>query len=323
MLMLFWSGSSSEYGLRQFSVACRGPKPPRTTLVKTGGHGDWLICSERIAIIPPPLPVFVMLDQVLNSLTDFSLVLFGALVAAALFVSNEIGYRIGMHRAQRRPAGEQEHIGIGTITAGMLGLLAFTLSLTINIAQNRYEARRSLVLQEANSVQTAWLRSKLIGGERGPPITAMIEEFAKVQLAYVSTNRFEDEAGLIARKTALEAQIWHAMQVLSHEQPTTTSGLALALTEMFSAARAERFAFASQVPADLTWMLMGGSMLAIGALGYHLRASGSRHIVLTSLLLVMWAGGIVLIADLNRPRIGAIRVDPAPLRWTVEDFSAL
>jgi hypothetical protein len=139
-----------------------------------------------------------------------------------------------VHRAQRRSAGEQEHIGIGTITAGMLGLLAFTLSLTINIAQNRYEARRGLVLQEANSVQAAWLRSKLIGGERGPPVTAMIEKFAKVQLAYVSTDRLEDEAGLIARKTALEAQIWQAMQVLSHEQPTNaTSGLVLALTEMF------------------------------------------------------------------------------------------
>jgi hypothetical protein len=149
----------------------------------------------------------------------------GALVAAVLFASNEIGYRIGVHRAQRRPAGEQEHIGIGTITPGMLGLLAFTLSLTINIAQNRYEARRGLVLQEANSVQAAWLRSKLIGGERGPPITAMIEEFAKVQLAYVGADRFEDEEGLIARKTALEAQIWQAMQVLSLEQPTNaTSG---------------------------------------------------------------------------------------------------
>jgi hypothetical protein len=41
-----------------------------------------LICGERIAIIPPPLPVFVMLEQALTSLTDFSLVLF-ALVAAA------------------------------------------------------------------------------------------------------------------------------------------------------------------------------------------------------------------------------------------------
>jgi hypothetical protein len=265
-----------------------------------------------------------MLEPGLNVLIDFSLMLFGALVAAVLFASNEIGYRIGVHRARRRAAGEHEHIGIGTITAGMLGLLAFTLSLTINVAQNRYEARRGLVLQEANSVQAAWLRSKLIGGERGPPVTAMIEEFAKVQLAYVSTDRFDDEAGLIARKTALEARIWQAMQVLSREQPTSaTSGLALALTEMFGAARAERFAFASQVPSGMTWMLMGGSVLAIGALGYHLSASGSRHIVLTSLLLVMWAGGIVLIADLNRPRIGAIRVDPAPLRGPIDDFSAL
>ena len=265
-----------------------------------------------------------MLEQGLNPLIDYSLVLFGALVAAVMIASNEIGYRIGGHRRRRRPAGEHEHIGIGTITAGMLGLLAFALSLTINIAQNRYETRRGLVLQEANSVQSAWLRSKLIGGERGPPIALMIEEFAKVQLAYVSTDRFEDEAGLIARTTALEAQIWQAIQVLSREQPTnTTSSLVLALTEMFGAARTERFAFVSQVPANMTWMLMAGSVLAIGALGYHLRTSGNRHIVLTSLLLVMWAGGIVLIADLNRPRIGTIRVDPSPLKWTIDDFSAL
>jgi hypothetical protein len=283
-----------------------------------------LICGKRIAIIRPQLSVLIMLEQTMNWLTDLSLVLFGGLVAAALFAATEIGYRIGMHRARRRPGGEHEHVGIGTITAGMLGLLAFSLSLTINIAQNRYETRRSLVLQEANSVQSAWLRSKLIGGERGPPITAMIEEFAKVQLAYVSTDRFADEPGLTARKTALEVQIWHAMQLLSREQPSNaTSGLALALTEMFGSARAERFAFESQVPASMAWMLMAGSVLAIGSLGYHLSASGSRHIVLTSLLLVMWAGGIVLIADLNRPRIGTIRVDPSPLRWTIDDFSAL
>jgi hypothetical protein len=265
-----------------------------------------------------------MLEHALTSLIDFSLVLFGALVIALLFAANEIGYQIGLHRARRRPAEENDHLGIGTITAGMLGLLAFTLSLTINVAQGRYETRRGLVLQEANSVQSAWLRSKLIGSERGPPITGMIEEFAKVQLAYVSTDRFEDEPGLIARKTALEAQIWRAMQVLSREQPTNaTSGLALALTEMFGAARAERFAFESQLPVSMAWMLMAGSVLAIGALGYHLSASGNRHIVLTSLLLVMWAGGIVLIADLNRPRIGEIRVDPGPLRWIIDDFSAL
>jgi hypothetical protein len=90
---------------------------------------------------------------------------------------------------------------------------------------------------------------------------------------------------------------------------------------MFESAVNEQFAFESRVPADLSWMLLAGSLLAIGAMGYHLGVSGSRQVVLTSLLLVMWAGGMVLIADLNRPRIGAIRVDPAPLRWILEDFS--
>ena len=45
----------------------------------------------------------------------------------------------GEPRRRLAAAREQELIGIGTITAGMLGLLAFTISLTINIAQNRYE----------------------------------------------------------------------------------------------------------------------------------------------------------------------------------------
>jgi hypothetical protein len=70
----------------------------------------------------------------------------------------------------------------------------------------------------------------------------------------------------------------------------------------------------------MSWMLMAGSVLAIGAMGYHFGASGARHMVLTSLLLVMWAGGMALIADLNRPRTGTIRVDPAPLVWTVRSF---
>jgi hypothetical protein len=39
-----------------------------------------LICGERLAIIPPSLPVFFMVEQALNSMIDFSLVLFGALV---------------------------------------------------------------------------------------------------------------------------------------------------------------------------------------------------------------------------------------------------
>jgi hypothetical protein len=153
-------------------------------------------------------------------------------------------------------------------------------------------------------------------------ITGLIEEFARVELAYVSADAFEVEPALLARIGLLRTQIWDAALALARRDGSSINAAALntALIDMFNAARSERFAFESRVPSDLSWMLMAGSLLAIGAMGYHLGMSGVRHVTLTALLLVMWAGGMVLIADLNRPRIGAIRVDPAPLVWVVQGF---
>jgi hypothetical protein len=262
-----------------------------------------------------------MIERTLAWLIDTNLLLFGLLVLALLYVANETGYHIGQWRGRQRHTHERDLAGIGTITTGMLGLLAFTLGLTINIAQARFETRRNLVLQEANSVSTAWLRSKMVVDDEGPVITALIESFAKVELAYVSADEFADEPALIARAHILRTQIWQKAQILGQrDQSWITAALTTSLIEMFNASVSERFAFESRVPSDLSWMLVGGSLLAIGAMGYHLGASGSRQVVLTALLLVMWAGGMVLIADLNRPRIGEIRVDPAPLRWTIESF---
>jgi hypothetical protein len=262
-----------------------------------------------------------MLDRVLVVLIDTNMLLFGSLILALLYAANEIGFRIGRWRARQRPAHERDLAGIGTITAGMLGLLAFTLGLTINIAQDRFEARRGLVVREANAIESAWLRAQLLTGDQGPAIAAQIEAFAKVELAYVSSDSFTVEPELIARASTLRTQIWQAMRTVSHNDPSlVTVPLTTALIDMFSAALAERFAFESRVPAHLSWMLMAGCLLAIGAMGYHLGTAGSRQMVLTSLLLVMWAGGLVLIADLNRPRIGSIRVDPAPLVWTIQNF---
>ena len=106
-------------------------------------------------------------------------------------------------------------------------------------------------------------------------------------------------------------------------QPSpVTTAMMTALNEMFDAELAERFAFDSRVPLTLSWMLICGALLAIGAMGYQFGLTGDRHPLLVSLMLVMWTGGMVLIADLNRPRLGAIRVDPAPLVWTIQGFTA-
>jgi len=67
-------------------------------------------------------------------------------------------------------------------------------------------------------------------------------------------------------------------------------------------------------------MLLIGAVLAIGALGFQIGVTGPRPLVLLGLMLLMWTGGLLLIVDLNRPRIGLVRVDPAPLVWTIQGF---
>ena len=43
-------------------------------------------------------------------------------------------------------------------------------------------------------------------------------------------------------------------------------------------------------------------------------------LVFSGLLLVFWSGSMVLIVDLNNPTKGWIKVDPAPMVWTIEGF---
>jgi hypothetical protein len=262
-----------------------------------------------------------MLERAYGWLAGENLLVFGGLVFALLSVACEVGFRLGGRRTRKDP--NRDRGGVGTITASMLGLLSFTLGLTIGYAQERAESRRGLVVREANAINTAWLRAELVHSQQGPAIVELIEEFAKVELAFTVAGSTEPEAGLITRREALQGRIWSLEQTITRDDPPpVASALANAVSEMFDAALAQRFAFDSRVPPTLSWMLLLGALLAIWAMGYQFGLSGARHPVLVSLLLAMWTGGLALIMDLNQPRLGSIRVDPAPLIWTIQGFAA-
>ena len=144
-----------------------------------------------------------------------------------------------------------------------------------------------------------------------------------VELAFTVARSTEPDADPVARRGALQDQIWSLTQAVVRREPSpVTTAMMVAINDMFDAELAERFAFDSRVPPTLSWMLICGALLAIAAMGYQFGLSGASYPVLVSLLLIMWTGGMVFIADLNRPRLGSVHVDPAPLVWTIEGFTA-
>jgi hypothetical protein len=146
-----------------------------------------------------------MILPLFRDLLDFSLAVTAAFLFLSLTVAIEVGYRLGRLIVINRSAKAEEASGISTLTAGMLGLLAFTMSLSISFAQNRYEARRGLVLAEANAIGTAWLRTKLIDGDEGPAIAAKIEGYAKVRLDFTMATSDAAVPALVARTNACRA----------------------------------------------------------------------------------------------------------------------
>ena len=256
-----------------------------------------------------------------RSLFEFGFPAAATVLFVSLTLAMEVGYRVGRWAVIKHLAQSDDTSRISTLTAAMLGLLAFTLSLSISFGQNRYEARRALVVSEANAIGTAWLRAKLIDGDESSTIVARIEDYAKARLAFTMAGSDSDALPQVVRTNVLQNDIWQATQVVAHRSPNpVTTALVNALNDVFDTAAAQRFAYQSGVPPELVLALYFAALLTIGALGYQFGVAGKRQEVLSLLLLIMWSGGILLIVDLSKPRAGEIRVEAEPLVWAIQGF---
>jgi hypothetical protein len=90
----------------------------------------------------------------------------GYLAMVAVFlVAAEGGYRLAGYRLHRKDVGQTSQAG--AIMGATLGLLAFMLAFTFGMGASRFDTRKQLVLDEANAVRTAYLRSAGEDGSAG------------------------------------------------------------------------------------------------------------------------------------------------------------
>ena len=100
----------------------------------------------------------------------------------------------------------------------------------------------------------------------------------------------------------------------------SSATLISALNHMFDSSLSQRFAFISEPPSGMIDAMILGSIIAVGAMGFEMGLESGRQWVLSSLLMLMWAGVMLMTMDLGRARLGAVRVDARPLEWTIHGF---
>ena len=73
--------------------------------------------------------------------------------------SSAVGVAIGRRLRAHQHEG---HESVGVVQGTLLGLVGLLLAFGLTMAVNRYEGRRALVVEEANAIETTYLRAELL-----------------------------------------------------------------------------------------------------------------------------------------------------------------
>ena len=242
-------------------------------------------------------------DQLFDWLPFWALFV-GTIVVVLL--SLDVGFRLGRRERRRRaPDGETP---AASTAAATLGLLALMLGFTFGMAVSRFDARKQLVLDEANAIGTAYLRAELLPQPYGADIQRLLREYVEVRLEGIQPGRFE---GAMARSEALHDLLWSQAIIVGEQHPSSVmAGLFIhSLNEVIDLhAKRVTTGVRNRIPGIVWGGLYLVSSFAMLALGYHAGLSGSGRSSAVMALTLGFTVVLLLIADLDRPQAGLARV---------------
>jgi hypothetical protein len=222
---------------------------------------------------------------------------------------------VGELLRRRRPPGTKERDDFDTALTATLTLLALIIGFSFSMAVGRYDQRKNYEEAEANAIGTEYLRADLLAADDAMKVRELLQRYVNQRILYYRGDPLENGDAL---KT--EAELWSRVVHATITQPNPVAALAVSgMNDVLNSQGFTQAAWANRIPAA-AWTLMG--LIAIVSnvlLGYRERSTG-----LLVLLVVPTVASIAffLIADIDSPRGGVIRVAPINLIATAQSMNA-
>jgi len=218
---------------------------------------------------------------------------------------------MGRRAAAKNPG--KSHEGIGGIEAAVFGLLGLLLAFCFVRSAGRLDARRELIVAEANAAGTAFMRLDLLPASAQPEIRGLFRDYLDARL--IAYRKFSDPAAfdeaLLSART-LQQEIWSRSVAGSRGDPSGSAARVLlpALNEMIDVANSRAIMGRTHIPPLIVGLLVAMSLLTGLVAGFALAVRERRswfHAVLYSAAVAVT---LFAILDLDYPRFGMIRLDP-------------
>jgi hypothetical protein len=236
-----------------------------------------------------------------------------AVLYPALIILIAGAAELGAWLDRRLRGGVARETDISTLTGAALGLLALLMAFSFSLALSRYDARRTLVLEEANAIGSTANFALMLPESVQQPILGMLRDYTAVRIGLgvpYDPAKLERD---VARSLELQTRLWQQAVAVTAAAPQSLPAYRFvgSLNEMKQHSRATidgpALPRAGRGDGD------GIAMVAMGFTGYQSGAMGFGRRAAALIMSVRVALVIMLVVDLDRPARRLILVPVQPL----------
>jgi hypothetical protein len=217
----------------------------------------------------------------------------------------EIGCRAGPRTSDY--GNEELHEGIVAARDAIGVLLSLLLAFTLAMVLNRYDARKQLIVNEANAIGTTRLRAQMLSEPSRSEILALVQRYLDARMSFSEAGLDHEKLSAASSQAKeLLAEMWQHSVAVAQESPTPiTSIFVQSLNETTDLSESRLAALENRVPVALWLVLIFISTLTCLLVGYSLRRKALLVILVWPLMISIV---LALSADLDSPRTGLIQI---------------
>jgi len=235
-----------------------------------------------------------------------------------VFVLSVIGLSlaawIGKLISRRQPTLEAKVLeDFRVIEAATLTLLGLIIGFSFSMALNRYDQRKNYEETEANAIGTEFVRADLLPAADAAKVRTLLRNYLEQRVRFYEAMGEQELQQINARTAELQSALWSAVQIPAMQQPNPMNALAVAgMNDVLNSQGYTQAAWWNRIPIA-GWVFMAAIAVAANVLlgfsaGYAKASSG-----LLLILPLVVSISLLLIADIDSPRGGHIRVIPRNL----------
>ena len=240
------------------------------------------------------------------------------LLMAAAIIALEAGAWWGRREAIKAPKSDEKSDAQGYIIGSIFGLLAFLIGLTFSMALERYDDRRSWVAEEATAISTAYLRADLFDEPSRDQLRMSLRDYAHARLVPDDAPP-QELASRANQNEQIRARLWKQTRdaIFPVRETELASYFVEAMNNMLDIGTRRILAGRAHVPPQILDALFLYLLVAATVLGALMGREGQKQRYSSTLLIILFVLGIVLILDIDRPREGSIKVSQRGLEELV------